>query len=76
MHQGRRSRWLALRPDVLTEMSDYFRHNTYVRILYLRHANTMLAIMCTGLPITTTTAGERLNSLIFHDNITCIASTL
>ena len=34
----------------------------------------VLAILCMGLPITTTIAGEWLNSLIVHDNIKCITT--
>ena len=49
-----------------------FRYNTHVYILYLRCEDAILAILCTGLPITTTIAGKQLNSLIFHGNIKCI----
>ena len=31
-------------------------------------------VLCTGLLITTTIAGEWLNSLILHDNIKCMTS--
>ena len=43
-------------------------------ILYLRCEDGILAILCMGPPITTTAAGEWLNSLIFHDNIKCITT--
>ena len=33
-----------------------------------------MILQCTGLPITTTIAGQWLNSLIFHDNIKCITA--
>ena len=32
----------------------------------------MLAILCTGLPITNTTAGKWLNNLTFYDDNKCI----
>ena len=41
----------------------------YMYILYLRREDAILAILCMGLPINTTIAGEWLNSLIFHDDI-------
>ena len=34
----------------------------------------VLAIVCTGLPITTTIAGQWLNGLIFHHSIKCITA--
>ena len=34
------------------EMGNCFRHNKYVYILYLRHEDAILTILCTGLPIT------------------------
>ena len=43
-------------------------------ILYLRCKDTILAILCTDLPITTTIAGEWLISLIFYDDIKCITA--
>ena len=54
--------------SVLAWMGDSFRYNTYVYILYLRCKDAILAIICTGLPITTTIAHEWFNSLIFHDD--------
>ena len=49
----------------------------YVCILYLRLEDAMLEILCTGLPITTTIAGEcLLNYLIFHDDIKCITASI
>ena len=42
--------------------------------MYLRCKDTILAIVCTGLPITPTTAGEWLISLIFYDDIKCITA--
>ena len=36
-------------------------------MLYIRHEDGILAILCMGLPITATVAGEWLHSLIFHD---------
>ena len=56
-------------PSRLAETNDCFRHNTYMYILYLRSEDNILAILCTGLPITTTIAGQWLNSSIFHANI-------
>ena len=44
------------------------RQNMYVYILYLRCEDTILAILFTGLPITTTIADKWLNILIFHDD--------
>ena len=41
-------------------------------ILYLRYEDAILAILYTDLPITTITAYEWLNSLIFHDDKYCI----
>ena len=46
-----------------------FRHNTYMYILYLRSEDNILAILCMGLPITTTTAGQWLNNSMFHTDI-------
>ena len=43
-------------------------------ILYLRHEDAILVFLYTGLPITTTIAGEWLHSLIFHYNIKCITA--
>ena len=43
----------------------------YVYMLYLRHKDTILMILCTGIPITTTT---ELNSLIFYDDNKCITA--
>ena len=60
----------------MLEMGDWFRHNTYVHIQYLRCEDAILAIQCKGLPITTTIAGEWLNSLIFYDNIKCITTNV
>ena len=53
----------------LAEMGNCFKHNTHMYILYLRHEDAILVILCMGLPITTTVAGECLNSLIFHEDI-------
>ena len=61
VHLGRRSRHLA---GQLAETGDCFRHGFYVYILYLRHANAILVILYMGLPITTSIAGQWLNSLI------------
>ena len=36
----------------------------------------MLVILCTGLPITTTTAGEWLNILIFYNYSKCITACI
>ena len=58
----------------LAEMGDYFRHNMYVCILCLRCEDDMLVILCMGLPITTISADEWLNSLICHDDIKCITT--
>ena len=41
----------------------------YMYIMYLRHKDAILAILCMSLPITTTHAGKWLNSLKFHDDI-------
>ena len=44
-------------------------------ILYLRCDVAKLAILCMGLPITTTlVAGDWLNSLIFHGDMKCICN--
>ena len=56
-------------PSRLAETSDCFRHNAYMYILYLRSEDNILAILCTGLPITTNIAGQWLNSSIFHTDI-------
>ena len=40
-------------------------------VLYLWREDAILAIVCKGLPITTTIAGDWLNNLIFHDDIKC-----
>ena len=48
----------------------------YVYILYPRCKVAKLVILCMALPITTIlVAGEWLNSLIFHDDMKCIAAT-
>ena len=54
--------------DLLAETGDCFKHNAYMNILYLKCEDAMLAILYMGLPITTTVAGQWLNSLIFHDD--------
>ena len=46
----------------------------YVYMLYLRHKHTILMILCTGIPITTTIVDEQLNSLIFYDDNKCITA--
>ena len=43
-------------------------------ILYPRREDAILAILYKCLPITATTAGEWLNSLIFHDDINYITA--
>ena len=43
-------------------------------ILYLNHEDVILAILCMGLPITITIAGQWLNSLKFHYNTKCITA--
>ena len=43
----------------------------YAYILYLRCADAILALLCTGLPINTTIASKLLNDLIFHDDNKC-----
>ena len=49
------------------------RYNTCMYILYLRHDDTMLAILCMSLPINTTLASEYLKKLIFQGDI-CITT--
>ena len=39
-------------------MGNGFSHKMYMFILYLWYEATILAILCTGIPITTTIAGE------------------
>ena len=46
-------------PSLLAGTGDYFAYNTYV-IVYLRCSYAVLAILCTGLPITITIARKRL----------------
>ena len=42
---------------------------------YPRHEDTILTILCTGLPITATLVGQWLNSLItFNGDIKCITT--
>ena len=41
-------------------------------LLCLRCEDAILAILCTGLPISTTAAAKLLNSLIFQDDTKCI----
>ena len=43
-------------------------HNTYTYVLHLRCEDTILIILCTGVPITTAIAGKCLNSLTSHDD--------
>ena len=43
--------------------------HSYMYILYLRCEDNILAFLCTGLPITTTTAGQWLNNSIYHTDI-------
>ena len=59
---------------MLAATDDYFRHNTYMYIMYQRHEDAIFVILCTGLSITTTISYQWLNSLIFHDNIKCITA--
>ena len=47
---------------------------TDLYIVYLRCVDTTLVILCMGLPITTTVADKRLNTLIFHDDNECITA--
>ena len=58
----------------LAEMGNCFRHNTYMYIWYLWCKDTILAILCTDLPISTTTAGKWFNILKFYGNIKCITT--
>ena len=53
-------------------MGNFFRHNTYVYILYLKHKDPILVILCTDLPIIIILVGEWLNSLTFHSDIKCV----
>ena len=60
-------------------MGDCFRHYMYTYILYVRYENSQDTIYtCHSVHgstyITTTIAGEWLNSLIFHDNNNCITA--
>ena len=43
-------------------------------ILYLRCEDAIFAILCMGIPITTTFAGEWLSILILHGDIKCITA--
>ena len=75
VHQGRRSRQLTIRSVYWQKQATAsFTHNTYVYILYLKHEDAI--ILSTGLPISTTVVGQWLNSLLFHDNITCIKANV
>ena len=56
------------------EIGNCFRHNKHIYILYLRCEDAVLAILCTGIPNVTITAGEWLYSLIFHDDNKCITA--
>ena len=40
----------------------------------MNYEEAILAILCIGLPITIPLAGKWLNTLIFHDDIKCIAA--
>ena len=40
-------------------------------ILYEKREDIILVFLCMGIYITTTVVGERLNILIFHDDIKC-----
>ena len=64
VNQGRRSRWFIIRlvNNQLGETGNCFRHKMYMCILYLRCEDTILVILCSTLPITTTIAGEWFNS--------------
>ena len=59
---------------LVAEMANGFRHNSYVYSLYLRCENTILAILCMNLPITTTIAGEQLICFIFYNDTKCITT--
>ena len=75
-HQGRRNRQFTIMLVYLQQgvtASDII-HIVYVCTLYLRCKDTILVILCTNLPITTTIAGQWLNILIFHDDIKCITA--
>ena len=46
----------------------------YVHILYLMGEDATIAILCIGLPITTTIVDVWLTNLIFHKDIECITT--
>ena len=43
-------------------------------ILYQRHEDAIILLLCMSIPITITIAGHWLNSVIFHDDIKCNAA--
>ena len=47
---------------------------TYMDILYLRHRETILVILCMIVPIITAIACQWLNNLVFHGDIKCITA--
>ena len=71
MHQGRRSRWLAIRSVYLQRWVTVL---VYVYSFYLRCEDIVFAILSTRLPMTTTIAGKWLNNLTFHDDNKCITA--
>ena len=75
VHHGRRNRWLAVG---LVDWQGWATvsgiMHAYVCILYLKHKDPILAILCTNLPIIIILVGERLNGLIFHSDIKCVTA--
>ena len=49
-----------MRLGLLAETGNGFKYNTSMYTLYLRCEDTILAILCKGLSITTTIAGKKL----------------
>ena len=60
-----------IREILMQQTGSWFRHNTYMYILYLRYEDTVLEILYVGLP--TTIADDWLNSLT-TSNVLCTAN--
>ena len=73
LHQGGKSKQLAIRLvywQISVTCSGIV--HMYIYILYLRHEDAILVILCSSLPIAMAYAGKWLNCLVFHDNIKCL----
>ena len=71
VHQSSRSRRLTIRPIHRQRCATT---SGIICILYLRQQDAILAILYAGILITTTIAGQRLNTIIYLDDIKYITA--